>query len=105
MDEETFLSLLHTYFPTFYDIKQLLSLGTAEGYKGGLQRLGDELKVERVGKQHQAGSDSMLTSSVFFKLMPTGLKEKLEEGEGLVFGLGSSSHAYCSLLSPAAASL
>lgn len=94
-DEENFLNLLHTYFPTFYDVKLLLSLGQPEGvYKGGLQRLGEELNCTRVGNQHQAGSDSLLTSSVFFKLRDapgaSGLKGKLDEGEGLIYGLGSN---------------
>jgi CCR4-NOT transcription complex subunit 7/8 len=36
--------------------------------KGGLQELADELQVTRQGPSHQAGSDSLLTGLVFFKL-------------------------------------
>lgn len=35
---------------------------------GGLQKLAEVLDVERIGPQHQAGSDSLLTACTFFKL-------------------------------------
>jgi CCR4-NOT transcription complex subunit 7/8 len=37
-----------------------------EGMHGGLNTLADNLKVERLGPIHQAGSDSLLTSTTFF---------------------------------------
>jgi hypothetical protein len=36
---------------------------------GGLQRLADDLQCQRMGVEHQAGSDSLLTMSSFFALM------------------------------------
>jgi CCR4-NOT transcription complex subunit 7/8 len=36
--------------------------------KGGLQEVADELEIERVGYQHQAGSDSYVTGLTFFKM-------------------------------------
>ena len=58
---------------------------------GGLNKLAETLDVERIGPQHQAGSDSLLTSATFLKLT-----EKLFHGfdgvgkhEGVLYGLGS----------------
>ena len=48
-----------------YDLKYLTG---CKGLKGGLQAVADHLKVERVGRQHQAGSDSFVTGSAFFKI-------------------------------------
>ncbi|OAG30960.1 CCR4-NOT transcription complex subunit 7/8 [Nematocida displodere] len=60
-----FYFLLLKMFPHFYDIKHLIS---GLGMKGGLQDLADELEAKRQGKQHQAGSDSLLTLEVFHAL-------------------------------------
>ena len=68
--EEDFIDLLDLYFMNYYDIRMLV-----KGYQnmqGGLNRLADQLKVQRMGTIHQAGSDSMLTLDVFFKLKQGG---------------------------------
>jgi CCR4-NOT transcription complex subunit 7/8 len=57
-----------------------------------------ELGIERVGTMHQAGSDSLVTCNVFFKLkqrlkhawmIDLGDKTK-ERFNGLIYGLGDS---------------
>lgn len=43
--------------------------------KSGLQDIAEELAVVRIGQAHQAGSDSLLTGQVYFKM-----KEKIFNG-------------------------
>jgi CCR4-NOT transcription complex subunit 7/8 len=65
-NETVFFDSLKMYFPHYYDIRYLVRY--YENFKGSLSRLGQELKLHRTGIQHQAGSDSILTSEIFFKL-------------------------------------
>ena len=37
--------------------------------KGSLSRISHDLDIRRIGHTHQAGSDSLVTSKVFFKLL------------------------------------
>ena len=39
-----------------------------DGHFGGLQKLADDLNCPRIGPEHQAGSDSLLTMSTYFAL-------------------------------------
>lgn len=64
--ESGFFEALKLWFPKIYDIKFLMRY--CSNLKGGLQEVADELKVQRVGRQHQAGSDAQLTGSTFFRL-------------------------------------
>ncbi len=64
--ESGFFKLLRVWFPCVYDIKFLMR--SCKSLKGGLQDVADDLQVSRIGQQHQAGSDSLLTASAFFKL-------------------------------------
>lgn len=41
---------------------------SCKNLKGGLQEVAEQLEIQRVGPQHQAGSDSLLTGMVFFKM-------------------------------------
>lgn len=68
-DEKAFFELLKIYFPTIYDIKFMTSLLDGHQFMGGLQRLADDLKCQRLGVEHQAGSDSLLTMSTYFALV------------------------------------
>mmetsp|Transcript_5848 Transcript_5848/g.12317 ORF Transcript_5848/g.12317 Transcript_5848/m.12317 type:complete len:415 (-) Transcript_5848:210-1454(-) len=68
-DEKGFFDLLKIYFPTVYDIKYMTSLCDGHRFMGGLQRLADDLGCQRLGAEHQAGSDSLLTKDAFFALV------------------------------------
>jgi CCR4-NOT transcription complex subunit 7/8 len=65
-DEKTFFETLRMYFPTIYDIKYMASL--LDGHFGGLQKVADDLGCQRIGAEHQAGSDSLLTMAAYFAL-------------------------------------
>ena len=41
---------------------------SCKNLKGGLQEVADQLEIERVGLQHQAGSDSLLTGMTYFRM-------------------------------------
>ena len=66
-DEAEFFQLLRLFFPTLYDIKYLMKF--CNNLHGGLNKLAETLDVERIGPQHQAGSDSLLTCATFLKLV------------------------------------
>lgn len=91
--EAEFEELLRLFFPTVYDIKYIMK-HLEGGLHGGLQRLADALEVGRVGPQHQAGSDALLTARVFFELrrrfFPQG---GLERHANVLYGLGADGRA------------
>lgn len=68
-NEKDFFDFLNIYFPTIYDIKYMTSILDGCHFMGGLQRLGDDLGCQRLGVEHQAGSDSLLTMSTYFALV------------------------------------
>jgi CCR4-NOT transcription complex subunit 7/8 len=81
--EQEFLEDLKMYFPNLYDIKYLMT--STDNLMGGLQNVANILKVKRIGSQHQAGSDSLLTGQVFFKIyekyFSTGLDDVKYSGQ------------------------
>jgi CCR4-NOT transcription complex subunit 7/8 len=79
-DEKSFFELLKIYFPTIYDIKYMTSLLDGHFFVGGLQKLADDLRCHRLGAEHQAGSDSLLTMSAYFALV----KAKFTASNGTV---------------------
>ncbi|CAB5324858.1 unnamed protein product [Rhizophagus irregularis] len=88
-EESEFFDLLRTYFPCIYDIKYLMK--SFKNLKGGLQDIADDLQVSRIGPQHQAGSDSLLTATTFFKMRQTFFNDKIDDTKylGYLYGLGS----------------
>lgn len=86
-DEDDFFDMLRTYFPIVYDIKYLMK--SCKTLKGGLQETADSLEIERIGSQHQAGSDSLLTSATFFKMRRLYFEDCIEDDKysGRLYGL------------------
>ena len=85
--EDEFTKLLGCYFPNHYDIRVLMK---EKNYlQGGLNKLAGYLDVVREGKMHQAGSDSLVTIGVFWKLIKTGFisKEELLEKKNILYGI------------------
>ena len=87
-NENDFTKELSIYFPNYYDIRILVQGN--EKLQGGLNKLAQYLEVLREGKTHQAGSDSVVTIDVFFKLLKNGNveKERLEMDKNILFGIG-----------------
>uniref|UniRef100_A0A669P5V3 poly(A)-specific ribonuclease n=21 Tax=Amniota TaxID=32524 RepID=A0A669P5V3_PHACC len=65
-EELDFFEILRLFFPVIYDVKYLMK--SCKNLKGGLQEVAEQLELERIGPQHQAGSDSLLTGMAFFKM-------------------------------------
>lgn len=89
-DEGEFFKLLRVYFPTVFDIKYLMK--SCKQLQGGLQDIADQMQIKRVGRQHQAGSDSLLTGQAFFKMRSLFFEDIIdtEKFSGHVWGLGDS---------------
>ena len=90
-DESEFYKLLNMNFINIYDLKYLLR--NTMYVKRGLQDISNEMGLKRFGVQHQAGSDSMLTSDLFFYIKKYLLKEN--EGVDCDDSLGSESIEHC----------
>lgn len=89
-EEDTFFDLLHTYFPSTFDLKHV---AMDFDKMGGLSRLAEDLQVERIGKMHQAGSDALLTAATFFKMVDVffdGKAENTTKYSGQLYGIGNS---------------
>ena len=83
-----FLRLIQIHFPNFYDVKYLNLF--SGNFGGGLNKLAEKLQIERIGKLHQAGSDSLLTLSVFEKIKKFYFNGSIERRfKGILFGLNN----------------
>ena len=87
--ENEYLNLLDIYFINYYDIKTMVK--RKDSLRVGLNKLAQSLEVLREGKTHQAGSDSVVTIDVFFKLIKDGFLEenKILKDKNLLFGIGN----------------
>ena len=87
--EDEFTNLLNLYFINYYDIRVIVK-DNENLLKKGLNRLAELLEVRREGQEHQAGSDSMVTIDVFFKLKKKGLvgENKYKEKKNILYGIG-----------------
>lgn len=74
-DESEFMKVLDVMIPHYYDLK-FMAEDIEEISSSGLQNLANELNVRRVGPQHQAGSDALVTLKTF-----TALIEKFFQGD------------------------
>jgi CCR4-NOT transcription complex subunit 7/8 len=86
-NEKDFTQLLGLFFPNHYDIKILVK--DKNNLKGSLNKLANYLNVQREGKNHQAGSDSLVTIYSFWKLIKSGFvtKEELNERKNILYGI------------------
>lgn len=89
-EEGDFFDMLKTYFPCVYDVKYLMK--SCETLKGGLQKVAEALELERIGPQHQAGSDSLLTAATFFKMRELFFEDSIDDDKfmGVLYGLGQN---------------
>jgi len=88
--ESQFFELLKIYFPVIYDVKYLMK--SCKNLKGGLQEVAEQLELERIGPQHQAGSDSLLTGAAFFKMREMFFEDNIDDAKycGHLYGLGTA---------------
>ncbi|KAL5074433.1 hypothetical protein RYX36_013417 [Vicia faba] len=75
-----FFDLINLYFPMLCDIKYLMKFRNS--LHGDLNKLAELLEVERLGVDHQAGSDSLLTACAFRKLRDTFFNGETEKYSG-----------------------
>jgi len=87
-EESEFFEMFSLYFPCVYDIKYLMK--SCKNLKGGLQEVADQLELKRIGPQHQAGSDSLLTGMAFFKIRDMYFEGMIDSKKycGHLYGLG-----------------
>jgi len=88
--EVEFFEVLKIYFPMIYDVKYLMK--SCKSLTGGLQDVADQLEMKRIGPQHQAGSDSLLTGVTFFKMREMFFEDNIDDAKycGHLYGLGTS---------------
>ena len=66
-NEELLMEDLDLYFNNYYDIRHIIK--DLHWLRGSLTKLSSYFGIQRVGSAHQAGSDSLVTSKLFFKIV------------------------------------
>uniref|UniRef100_A0A5S6QR33 poly(A)-specific ribonuclease n=1 Tax=Trichuris muris TaxID=70415 RepID=A0A5S6QR33_TRIMR len=102
--ESGFFETLKLYFPVVYDVKHLMN--ATKNLRGGLQEIADILQVERIGPQHQAGSDSLLTGETFFRMKELCFDGNIdpERYAGYLYGLSSTGQGASEAVPPGVSS-
>lgn len=96
-EEKQFFELLSIYFPKLYDIKYLIR--NFENFNGSLSKIAYELDIERIGQQHQAGSDSIITCETFFRIREIYFNDHIDEScLGILYGLGEGTTTHSNAL-------
>lgn len=87
-DESEFFELLHIYFPVIYDVKYLSRHCESEQ----LRPITQQLDLQRLEPQHQAGRHSLLTGAAFFRLRDEFFGNNIDADsyEGRLYGLQGS---------------
>lgn len=85
-----FTNFLQHLFPVIWDVKVLIN-DFVEWKNDSLSKLATKLDLKRSGITHQAGSDALLTSNIFYRIMqlkyPSGFPESYcNKVFGLSFG-------------------
>lgn len=57
---------------------------SCKALQGGLQDIADQMQIKRIGRQHQAGSDSLLTGQVRFNFSKKLIKIFFKLNKGLL---------------------
>ena len=88
-DEKQYIDTLKLYFPEFYDVRMLIR-DNEFYFHGGLNKLISNLKIERKGINHQAGSDAIATIEAYHKLIENESidKEKKRRFRNVLYGIG-----------------
>ncbi|KAI9639227.1 putative ccr4-not transcription complex, subunit 7 [Dioszegia hungarica] len=92
LNEQAFFDALLIWFPNLYDIKHVVR--SVKTLKGGLQEIAESIGVQRIGPQHQAGSDSLLTAAVFFRIRTTYFNGVLDDEyyKNYIYGFSCGKH-------------
>lgn len=87
---DEFYKEMKKYFPNIYDLKYIIK--DVPSLKDvGLAKLSYDLRCNRIGPQHQAGSDSLLTLCCYFKMLEQSeLFNPIQFSNSLniIFGIG-----------------
>jgi len=66
-----------------------------DALNGGLDKIAETLKIERIGPSHTAGSDSLLTAAIFYEIRKHYFQDYLDDSQymNVLYGLGQTFRA------------